>query len=176
MIKERQWLFRPLPPVPPLRWLNLNQLFIWACFFLSKQLSLTCNGLSKFYLNWPICKDLLLVIELLKEQLTGLQSALGQCHTEMALAGIRAGPLFWVLVIMVVGAVFLGGVRIAWHARRDGFFIVDRWVILTIFAVVITKITVIWKFILVVFFLLLSFLYVTCPLFFKLVLKFIFFN
>ena len=91
-----------------------------------KQLSLTCNVLSKFYLNWPICKDLLLIIEHLKEQLTGLQSALGQCHTEMALAGIRAGPLFWVLVIMVVGAVFLGGVRIAWHARRDGFFIVDR--------------------------------------------------
>ena len=97
-----------------------------SMFFFLKQLSLTCNGLSKFYLNWPICKDLLLIIEHLKEQLTGLQSALGQCHTEMALAGIRAGPLFWVLMVMVVGAVILGGVRIAWHARRDGFFIVDR--------------------------------------------------
>ena len=95
-------------------------------FFFSKQLSFTCNGLSKCYLNWPICKDLLLIIEHLKEQLTGLQSALGQCHTEMALAGIRAGPLFWVLMVMVVGAMILGGVRIAWHARRDGFFIVDR--------------------------------------------------
>ena len=128
MIKKRQWLLRPLPPVPPLRWLNLNQLFILSMFFFlsSKQLSLTCNVLSKCYLNWPICKDLLLIIEHLKEQLAGLQSALGQCHTEMALAGIRAGPLFWVLVVMVVGAVILGGVRIAWHARRDGFFIVDR--------------------------------------------------
>ena len=145
-------------------------------FFYQNKLSLTCNGLSKFYLNWPICKDLLLIIEHLKEQLTGLQSALGQCHTEMALAGIRAGPLFWVLVIMVVGAVFLGGVRIAWHARRDGFFIVDRWVILTIFAVVITKITVRWKFILVVFFFTIIFFICDLPFVFKLVLKFIFFN
>ena len=95
-------------------------------FKYQNKLSLTCNGLNKFYLNWPICKDLLLIIEHLKEQLAGLQSALGQCHTEMALAGIRAGPLFWVLMVMVVGAVILGGVRIAWHARRDGFFIVDR--------------------------------------------------
>ena len=68
----------------------------------------------------------MLIIEHLKEQLASLQSALGQCHTEVALAGIRAGPLFWILVVMVVGAVVLGGGRIVWHTGRDGFFIVDR--------------------------------------------------
>ena len=97
-----------------------------SMFFFLKQLSLTCNGLSKFYLNWPICKDLLLVIEQLREQLSGISESLGQCQTLLAQSGLVASPLFWLLISLVVGFFGLGCCRVVWNARRDGFFPVDR--------------------------------------------------
>ena len=68
------------------------------------------------------------MIEQLREQIQELLGDLAQCqdqpdHQNM---GQGPGPVFWLLVAMVVFSAGLGVLRIAWHARRDGFFIVDR--------------------------------------------------
>ena len=67
------------------------------------------------------------MIEQLREQIQELLGDLAQCqdqpdHQNM---GQGPGPVFWLLVAMVVFSAGLGVLRIAWHAHRDGFFIVD---------------------------------------------------
>ena len=66
------------------------------------------------------------MIDQLREQLSGISENLGQCQTLLAQSGLVASPLFWLLVAAVVFSAGLGGLRILWHARRDGFFIIDR--------------------------------------------------
>ena len=83
-------------------------------------------ALCEALLIWPDYKDLLLVIEQLREQLSGISDSLGQCQTMLAQSGLVASPLFWLLISLVVGSFGLGCCRVVWNARRDGFFPVDR--------------------------------------------------
>ena len=68
------------------------------------------------------------MIEQLREQVRDLLTDLAQCQGEPGPLNVGNGPspLFWLLVAMVIFSAGLGVLRIAWHARRDGFFIVDR--------------------------------------------------
>ena len=73
-------------------------------------------------------KDLLLLIAQLKGQIQELLDQLAQCqdqpdHQNM---GQEPSPLFWLLVAMVAFSAGLGVLRVAWHTRRDGFFIIDQ--------------------------------------------------
>ena len=72
-------------------------------------------------------KDLLLLIAQLKGQVQELLGQLAQCQDQSDPENMGPGPspLFWLLVAMVAFLAGLGGLRVAWHARRDGFFIVD---------------------------------------------------
>ena len=68
------------------------------------------------------------MIEQLREQVSDLLADLAQCQGKPGPLNVGDGPspLFWLLVAMVVFSAGLGVLRIAWHARRDGFFVVDR--------------------------------------------------
>ena len=74
------------------------------------------------------CKDLLLVIEQLREQVQDLLAALAQCHDQSGPMNVGNGPssLFGLLVAMVVFSTSLGVLRVAWHTRHNGLSIVDR--------------------------------------------------
>ena len=80
------------------------------------------------YFNLVIYKDLLLVIAQLRDQVRELLGDLAQCQDQPDHQNMGQGPspVFWLLVAMVAFSAGLGVLRIAWHARRDGFFIVDR--------------------------------------------------
>ena len=67
------------------------------------------------------------MIERLREQVSGLEGILDQCQIQLLQSGLESSPLFWVLVAMVAFSAGLGMLRVAWHASRDGFFIIDRW-------------------------------------------------
>ena len=97
------------------------------CFFKSEEFNLLLNNAMRL-INLANFKDLLLVIEQLREQVSGLLADLAQCQGELGPLNVGDGPspLFWLLVAMVVLSAGLGVLRIAWHARCDGFFVVDR--------------------------------------------------
>ena len=80
------------------------------------------------YFNLVIYKDLLLVIAQLRDQVRELLGDLAQCQDKPDHQNMGQGPspVFWLLVAMVAFSAGLGILRIVWHARRDGFFIVDR--------------------------------------------------
>ena len=80
------------------------------------------------YFNLVIYKDLLLVIAQLRDQVRELLGDLAQCQDQPGHQNMGQGPslVFWLLVAMVAFSAGLGILRIAWHARRDGFFVVDR--------------------------------------------------
>ena len=71
-------------------------------------------------------QDLLLVIEQLKEQVREVLGDLAQCEARGGQLYLGSSPLFWLLVGAVAFSAGLGALRILWHVRRDGFFIVDR--------------------------------------------------
>ena len=69
------------------------------------------------------------MIAQLRDQVRELLGDLAQCQDQPDHQNMGQGPspVFWLLVAMVAFSAGLGVLRIAWHARRDGFFIVDRW-------------------------------------------------
>ena len=73
-------------------------------------------------------KDLLLLIAQLKGQIQELLDQLAQCQDQPYHQNMGQGPssLFWLLVAMVAFSAGLGVLRVAWHDRCNGFFIVDR--------------------------------------------------
>ena len=80
------------------------------------------------YFNLVNYKDLLLVIAQLRDHVRELLGDLAQCQDQSGqlILDQAPGPLFWLLVALVAFSAGLGMLRVFWHARRDGFFIVDR--------------------------------------------------
>ena len=80
------------------------------------------------YFNLVIYKDLLLVIAQLRDQFRELLGDLARCQDQSGQLTPDQGPgsLFWLLVALLAFSAGLGALRIFWHARRDGFFVVDR--------------------------------------------------
>ena len=70
----------------------------------------------------------MLIIERLREQVSGLEGILAQCQAQLIQSGLESSPLFWVLVAFSVLSFSLGSCRVLWHSRHEGFFIVDRYV------------------------------------------------
>ena len=77
-------------------------------YFIKRKILLS---LCEILLIWPNSKDLLLVIERLKEQVREVLGDLGRCEAQGGQLLVGPSPLFWLLVAAVAFSAGPGALR-----------------------------------------------------------------